>query len=326
MYIPSLLLLLTTALLTTAQTLLEAISAIPTLSNFTAFYSTNELFASAFFNNQSLYPITVLVPNDNAFATYLQQNGVSLTDLPPEALLTLIQYHTLVSSLSKENLTNGGSGSGMTTPTMLVNEQYNNRSVGSALASKYGGPERSKGQVVFISNQNTGSSKRLLLSRQAGSSPASVRSGLSSTVNITALDDDQGLWKGGRFHIVDGLLTPPAMCKETIRQASLTSLDRALNRSGLWDALDSSNNVTCLGPSNDAFNNAANPDQNFTSQELVKALLFHTLPQVAYSDFLVDGMEFTSLQNMTVRVKVQGEGKERQIWFNNARVVDANVL
>jgi uncharacterized surface protein with fasciclin (FAS1) repeats len=325
MHLSILLVLSTTPLLSVAQTFLEAISNVPGLSNFTAFYSKNEQFSSAFFGNQSLYPITVLVPNNDAFATYFQQTGVLLTEVPAPILLTLIQYHTLVSSLSKDNLTNGGSGSGFTAPTMLVDEQYNNRSAGSALASKFGGPERSKGQVVFITNSDTGTGTKLRLSRQAGSSGARVRSGLSSTVNITALDEE-GVWDGGRFHIIDGLLTPPTLCKDTIRSAGLSGLDRALNRSGLWNALDSSFNTTCLGPSNEAFAAAGSPDGNLTKEELVKALHFHTLPEVAYSDFLVDGQTFTSLENLTVKVKVEGEGKNRQIWFNNAKVVDANVL
>jgi len=325
MLLPTLL-LVATAVPATAQTFLEAIGKIPTLSNFTSFYTANEVFASVFFGNKTLYPITVLVPNDNAFASYQALTGTPLTSLDPLELLTVIQYHTLVSSISKDNLTDSGSGSGLTAPTLLVSNQYNNRSAGSALAAKFGGPERANGQVVFISGSGPAGLNRLLLSRQGGSSSDTVRSGLSSTVNLTALDDSQGVWEGGRFHIIDGLLTPPDTCKKTINGAKLTALDNALTRSNLWTALDSTKNITCLGPSNSAFSTAGSPDQNLTASELSKALLFHTLPQVAYSDFLTDGQEFTSLQNMTVRVKVQGQGKDRQIWFNNAKVISANVL
>lgn len=49
---------------------------------------------------------------------------------------------------------------------------------------------------------------------------------------------------------------------------------------------------------------------------------FHTLPEVAYSNFLTDGMKFTSLQNATVTVTV----KDNQIWFNDAKVIQPNVL
>lgn len=338
---PSLLLpLLSSALPATSQTLLSAISAIPTLSNFTAFYTSNQPFADSLFLNQTQYPITVLIPNDDAFAAYKSENGIALTDLSADLLLPLIQYHTLVSSLSRENLTvqsggkeGPGSSSGTTIPTLLVGDDKgvgNNRSVGPALSSKFGGAERSRGQVVFISAQSSSPSSKFLLSRQAGpGSSGSVRSGLSQNVNLTALDD-AGIWDGGRFHIIDAMLTPPTLCKTTIRQAKLTGLDNALNRSGLWTALDTSPNITCLGPSNSAFDKAGNPDKSLNETELSKALLFHTLPEVTYTDFLVDGREFTSLGNLTVRVRVEekgeGEEKEKVVWFNNARVVDANVL
>ncbi|KAF2676437.1 FAS1 domain-containing protein [Lentithecium fluviatile CBS 122367] len=315
-------------LTTHAQTLYEALSKQPTLSNFTAFYQSNSAFASALFANKSNYPVTFLAPNDDAFASYQNATGTPLTDLPPETLLELVQYHTLVTNLSAENFTKSGAA-GFTTPTLLTGEAHNNRSVGAALASKYGGPGRASGQVVFIKNADSGSSKarRFWLStRQDGGAQNTVRSGLSSNVLITPLDDSEGTWEGGRFHIVDGLLTPPEMCSDTIRNAKLTGLDNALNRSGLWTALDSSKNVTCLGPNNKAFGDAGSPDAKLNETELAGALLFHTLPEVAYSDFLEDGQEFTSLQNGTVRVRVEGEGKERQIWFNNAKVVDANVL
>ena len=327
MFLPSLLLLATAVIPATARTLIEAIENIPELSNFTSFYNANKFFASAFFGNKTLYPITVFIPNNKAFAKFYNTTGSPLTSLGPLELLTIIQYHTLVSGLDKNNLTNASSGSGLTVPTLLVSDLFNNRSAGSGLTSKFGGNERSNGQVVFISGSGgSGVARRTVLSRQAGSSTSSVRSGLSSTVSITAVEDSEGIWDGGRFHIIDGLLTPPTTCKATINGAKLTALDNALTRAGLWTALDSTKNITCLGPNNNAFTSAGSPDQNFTSADLSKALLFHTLPEVAYSDYLTDGQEFTSLQNMTVRVKVQGQGKDRQIWFNNAKVIDANVL
>jgi uncharacterized surface protein with fasciclin (FAS1) repeats len=312
---------------TTAQSLLDAVSPIPELSNFTSFYKGNELFAALLYGNTSLYPITVLVPNDNAFAEYQAKHGIALTEVSPEILLPLVQYHTLATNLTKQNFTSGEvGGSGTTVPT-LMDTSNNNRSVGTSLAAKYGGVEKAKGQVVFI-KANTGTSgSKFLLSRQSSDSGSSIRSGLSSNVNLTVLDDSQNTWDGGRFHIIDSLLTPPDLCKTTIRDAGLVNLDRMLNRSGLWTALDGGQNLTCLGPNNAAFDAAGNPDEKFSENDLVKAVHFHTLPQVAYSDFLEDGMEFETLEsNMTVRVKVEGEGEQRQIWFNNAKVVDANVL
>ncbi|KAF2733285.1 FAS1 domain-containing protein [Polyplosphaeria fusca] len=317
-------LLLSCVLGTNARSLLDAISSNPELSNFTAFYSANEEFANALYNNESNWPMTVLIPSNQAFVSYQQQYNTSLTSLTADQLLPLVQYHTLVSNLSGPDL---ATPDGLTIPTQLTSSAYNNRTAGPSLAAKYGGAQKASGQVVFISSSSSSTNtKKLLLSRQAGSGDPSIRSGLGSNVNLTAVSDASGLWDGGRYHIIDGLLTPPAPCHTTIRGAGLTSLDTALNRTSLWSALDHGTNLTCLGPSNAAFQRAGNPQTSLSEEGLNAALLMHTLPQVAYSDFLVDGQEFGSLGGGTVRVRVEGVGRERRVWFNNAEVVEANVL
>ncbi|KAJ4362265.1 hypothetical protein N0V83_010358 [Neocucurbitaria cava] len=325
MHLPYLI-VLSTAVAANAQSLVEVLSKFPDLSNFTAFYTASQAFASAYFGNTSTYPITFLAPNDEAFATLQEQYGTGLANISVDTLLTLVQYHTLVSNLTTQDMDNGGNG--LTVPTMLNNAVNNDRSAGVSLAGRFGGVARASGQVVFISSANSGASKRFrLMSRQnAGQPPSTIRSGLSSNVGIQAVDGNEGVWDGGRFHIVDGFLTPPTTCATTIRSAGLVNLDNALNRSSLWSALDGGKNLTCLGPNNAAFGAAGSPDATLNTTALTDALHFHTLPEVAYSDYLYDGQEFQSLQNATVRVKIVGEGSTRQIYFNNAKLLDANVL
>lgn len=48
----------------------------------------------------------------------------------------------------------------------------------------------------------------------------------------------------------------------------------------------------------------------------------HTLDQVAYTNYLEDGMTIGTLNGTTVRVSFQGD----DIYFNNAKVIKANVL
>lgn len=315
-----------------AQSLLQAIGNISSLSNFTAFYRANEISANLLFNNPSSWPITVLVPNNQAFAAYFQKTNRSLANLSPQELLPLIQYHSLVSSLGAENFTapsdGAGSGIGTTVPTLLAEGPSNNRTAGAALASKFGGVDRAKGQVVFIRpSASTSNTKRFILSNRQNPGPSSsIRSGLQTNVNVQVIDPQQGTWAGGRFHVIDGLLTLPDLCSKTIRGAGLTGLDNALNRSSLWPTLDSSTNVTCLGPSNEAFRSAGNPDGTLNATQLQSALLFHTLPEVAYSDYLTNGQEFTSIQGAKVKVKIEGTGSNRVIYFNNAKLIEANVL
>ncbi|ORY65451.1 uncharacterized protein BCR38DRAFT_523901 [Pseudomassariella vexata] len=80
---------------------------------------------------------------------------------------------------------------------------------------------------------------------------------------------------------------------------------------GQWDA-----------PNSQAFAAAGNPDQNLDRDQLKNALLFHTLPFPAYSNFLEDGQEIVSLANMTVRVSM----RNGETYFNDARLVSPNVL
>ncbi len=64
-------------------------------------------------------------------------------------------------------------------------------------------------------------------------------------------------------------------CSNTIRtlSGSLSGLDHALNRSGLWATLDHSTNVTCLAPNDAAFQLAGSPDASLNQTALNGALL-----------------------------------------------------
>jgi len=71
------------------------------------------------------------------------------------------------------------------------------------------------------------------------------------------------------------ILSPPSPCSNTIRtlSGSLSGLDTALNRSGLWSALDHAANVTCLAPNNAAFKLAGSPQTTLNTTALSGALL-----------------------------------------------------
>jgi len=147
-----------------------------------------------------------------------------------------------------------------------------------------------------------------------------VRGGRGKVAEVNLID---GTWDGGYFQIVNSVLTPPQTCSSTIRPtAQLSGLDVALNRTGLWETLDHLKNVTCLAPNNNAFAAAGSPQTQLDPQKLTQALLFHTLPQPLYSNFLYDGLEITSAANLTVHVTVNSSG----IWFNDAKVISPNVL
>ncbi|KAK1997886.1 fasciclin domain-containing protein [Colletotrichum falcatum] len=263
--------------------------------------------------------ITLLVPTNDAFANFLKQSNASdVSQIPVDQVLTIFKYHTLDAPMTGMNFS---SSRGITVPTKLRDALYNLRSPGPALISQYG--EEAQGQVLYVSRDTINPAK--LRVRQGSSSSdgqvANLRAGLGQTAEITTID---GEWDGGYFQSIDTILEAPRPCSTTIRKLSnsLISLMGALEKTKLWRALDAKPNVTCLGPNTEAFNQAGNPENSLGDEELKGALLFHTLPEVAYSDFLENGQEFTSLANLTVRVTV----REDEIWFNDAKVVSPNVL
>ncbi|KAK1654399.1 fasciclin domain-containing protein [Colletotrichum phormii] len=262
--------------------------------------------------------VTLLVPTNDAFTKFLQQANISeITQLPVSQLLTVFRYHTLDAPLTASNFS---APRGITIPTKLRDELFNLRTPGPAMIDQYG--DDAKGQVLFVSPSTINPTKFRV--RQATSSDdhtASLRGGLGETAELTSID---GVWDGGYFQSVDAVLEAPTICSTTIKKlsSSLSALGDALDKINLWKQLDNTANITCLGPNTAAFKEAGSPQSSLGNEDLKNALLFHTLPQAAYSDFLMDGQEFTSMANVTVRVTI----KDNEIWFNDAKVISPNVL
>ncbi|KAK1530748.1 fasciclin domain-containing protein [Colletotrichum costaricense] len=262
--------------------------------------------------------VTLLVPTNVALAKFLQQSNVSeITQLPVNQLLTILRYHTLDAPLTASNFS---ASRGITVPTKLRDELFNLRTPGPAIIDQYG--EDAQGQVLFISPSTINPTKfRVRQGTPSDDHTASLRGGLGQTAELTSID---GVWDGGYFQSVDAVLEAPAVCSTTIKKlsSSLSALGDALDKIKLWRQLDNTANITCLGPNTAAFKEAGSPQSSLGNEDLKNALLFHTLPQTAYSDFLVDGQEFTSMANVTVRVTI----KDNEIWFNDAKVISPNVL
>jgi hypothetical protein len=180
---------------TSAQSFYTAISQYPQLSNFTLFYQNNFPLASLLLTPSSTEPHTVLIPNNDAFTNYEHKHGYSVTYLSATELESLIRYHVLIGSLTS---TNFSAPRGLTAPSLLVDQQYNNRSAGVGLSSSFGNATGVNGQVVFISGPHPHSNKFLV--RKSGTQSLKVHTGLSSDANLTALD---GIWDGGRFQEID---------------------------------------------------------------------------------------------------------------------------
>jgi transforming growth factor-beta-induced protein len=104
---------------------------------------------------------------------------------------------------------------------------------------------------------------------------------------------------------------------------NLTTLVSALARANLSDTLNNFANVTCLAPTNAAFQSAGSPDTSLNVPALTHALRYHYIAGAQYSIDLQDGDVLTSVGGPEIKVRVDADGK---IWFNDAMVVQPNVI
>lgn len=181
--------------LVSAVSFLQAISAVPQLSNFTSLYQSNPSLASLLLTNSTILLYTILVPNNDAFTNYQLENGHPVDALSSPDLQTLISYHVMVGYLTSANFTNP---SGLSVPTLLTGQTYNNRTPGSALEQNFGND--SGGQVVHISSNLSSVTKRAMKERQQGLQTSFVQSGLGMNATLFAID---AIWDGGAIQEVD---------------------------------------------------------------------------------------------------------------------------
>ncbi|PGH29058.1 hypothetical protein GX50_08190 [[Emmonsia] crescens] len=283
-----------------AESLADALSGYPALSQFRSLLQNKpnvaRLLTGDFTDSQRF---TFLVPSDDAFTAYRTANGGSdIADIPNPELEAILKYHILSRSLLSAQLLTAPPNR-LVIPTELIEEKYNNRTAGPALEVQNETGDNSDGQLVIMSLQSAADSQK----RQQ--EELDVLSGLHISVKMTLLD---GEWD--------------RVCTDTIENQDLTSLTRALKRASLGPVLDTLRNVTCIGPTNAAFEQAGSPDEKADPSDLTKALTFHTLTEPVYTNFLTDGQMFTTVSNDTIRVTVNDTG----IFFNDAKLIRQNVL
>ena len=165
-----------------AQTLLEAISTFPELSNFTTLMTDNPDLAGALLtSNASLLTgtSTILVPDNSAFTKVSALYNVSMQNLSVQQLEPYLQYHLLVGQVTTENLT---AENGITVPTFLTGPTFNNRSAGDALGSSGADGDINNGQVVFFqAKQQSGGSRRFTV-RQLQNPTVNAQGGLGHMI------------------------------------------------------------------------------------------------------------------------------------------------
>ena len=176
---------LSVATCVSSQTLLEAISDFPELSNFTALMTDNPGLAGALLtsNASSLTgQSTILVPDNSAFTKVSALYNISMGNLTLEELEPYLSYHLLVGQVTTENFT---APEGITIPTYLTGPTYNNRTGGEGLGSSGADGDVHNGQVVFFqAKADTGSgngTKRFVL-RQLENPTVNAQGGLGHQI------------------------------------------------------------------------------------------------------------------------------------------------
>jgi len=163
-----------------ASDLASALAQYPALSNLRSLVNQNPTLVNSIVGNSK--NLTVLAPSNEAFSGYATaHDGQALGNATTEFITNTLSYHILAGGLRYDSISE--SGLGLTVPTLLTGELYNNRSAGPSLAAAFG--PGANGQVVYVTKSSDG-----FLQIQAS----------QEHVNLTALDKS---WSGGVVQLVD---------------------------------------------------------------------------------------------------------------------------
>lgn len=226
-------------------------------------------------------PLTIMAPNDEAFATAFKAMGVTADQVldgakgVDETLKTILLYHAVGSKVMAANVTDGMEAETLQGEKFTVNL-----------------PE--------------------------GKDPTITGGGILPVANVITTDVEVS---NGVIHVIDQVLIPPsfaaAMKKEMkntllagAEAAGLTTLLAAVKKAGLEDALKGEGPLTIMAPSNEAFDAAfkalgITADQALELPDLKAILMYHAVGKKVMSSDISDGMEVETLQGekFTVNMK-----------------------
>ncbi|KAL9003514.1 MAG: hypothetical protein Q9188_003619 [Gyalolechia gomerana] len=298
-----------------AQSLLDATARFPQLSDFNELLSSFPDVAANLLTNISTGPEqqTILVPSNEAFDTYRQQNNANISSLSSSDVGNILNYHTLQGALSSSDIQQP---SGLISNTALTNSTYANREVpanGGRLS-----------QVVFISTSDTTVGAKIKARQIDALSSADVESGEGNRVT---LERTPGNWSGGLFYVVDGFLTLPVNQTDTMTAQNLTSFVLGLNRTNVTEGTNAAKGLTCVCPNNEAFaamDDLANTNGNVTDgpASLLATLTRHGLTGSYYTTNFTDGDLIQSQNGYPILVT----RRNGAIFLNDAQIVGTNFI
>ncbi|KAI4268482.1 MAG: hypothetical protein L6R38_007829 [Xanthoria sp. 2 TBL-2021] len=296
-----------------AQSLLNATARYPQLSSFNELLSTFPDLAAGLLTNISTSPSrqTILVPSNDAFDNYQQQNGASVSSLSSSDVGNILNYHTLQGALSSSDIQQPN---GLVSETALRDSTYATRENATDAGD-------SLPQVVYISSTETATGRKIKARQISALSSVDVRSGRGNEIE---LEQTPGNWSGGVFFVVNGFLTLPVNQTDTMTSANLTSFVRGLVRTDVADGTNAARGLTCVCPSNQAFEAISNNNGNLTDGfgSLLATLTRHGLTGSYYTTNFTDGDMIQSQNGYPILVT----RRNGSIFLNDARLVGSNYI
>ncbi|KAL8936789.1 MAG: hypothetical protein Q9211_004016 [Gyalolechia sp. 1 TL-2023] len=298
-----------------AQSLLDATAPYPQLSDFNELLSRFPDVAANLLTNISTGPEqqTILVPSNEAFDTYRQQNNANISSLSSSEVGNILSYHTLPGALSSSDIQQPD---GLISNTALTNSTYANREVpanGGRLS-----------QVVFISTTSNTVGAKIKARQIDALSSTDVKSGEGNQVT---LEQTPGNWSGGLFYVVDGFLTLPVSQTDTMTAQNLTSFVLGLDRTNVTQGTNAAKGLTCVCPNNEAFaamDDLANTNGNVTDgpASLLATITRHGLTGSYYTTNFTDGDLIQSQNGYPILVR----RRNGAIFLNDAQIVGTNFI
>jgi uncharacterized surface protein with fasciclin (FAS1) repeats len=257
--------LLSIALGQSTQSLTDALGSLPQLSNLTTFLG---LYPDLVSQLSGATNITILAPNNAAFAALLNTTAGAAAANDTELVQAILQYHVLSGTYPSFN--------GTSFPvTSLSAPAYTNVT---------------GGQVVQAVGDDSG---------------VSFYSGLLQ--NASVVSEQPVNFTGGVVHIIDRVLTLPQNISTTAVAANLTSIAGALTQADLVATVDGLSDVTVFVPNNAAFQAIGSALPNLTMEQITSILTYHVVEgTVAYST-LLSNTTIASVEGTDLTITIIGD-------------------
>jgi uncharacterized surface protein with fasciclin (FAS1) repeats len=166
----------------TASDLTAALASDPSLSSMQQLVAQHPTLINDLVKDNTA--VTVFVPNNDALQAHTATAGRPLTDTPAALLASILAYHVVAAGLTSASFDSTfNSAKGITAPTLLTGEVYNNRTAGPELVAAYG--TSAGGQVVYAQREDGG---------------YTLQGGGAERINLTVVDRQ---WRRGYIQIVD---------------------------------------------------------------------------------------------------------------------------